>query len=179
MQWGCATKPSDASDLKAIGLGMRESACMSEGKWRLRCLLLLWRTWARVWPKRLPNVGSLLHAVPRGDLLLPKVLAQPKTHLRPRITPELSRTAARHGGVLNDSALSRAAKRSRLERIVRAHVVRTEMAQEATSALRLDAAARTTQRWRCRAKLMELGCATLLLCGLTLRVGQQSRNRRG
>ena len=35
------------------------------------------------------------------------------------LTPELSRTAARHGGVVHVTALSRAAKRSRLERIVR------------------------------------------------------------
>ena len=119
MQRGWRTKPCHASDLKAIGLGMRESACMSEGKWRLRCLLLLWRTWARVWPKRLPNVGSLFHAVPRGDLFLPKVLAQPKTLLRPRITPELSRTdlwPRRCDNLPNNSA---ATKRSRLERIVR------------------------------------------------------------
>ena len=38
-------------------------------------------------------------------------------HVR-RLTPELSRTAARHGGVVHVTALSRAAKRSRLERIV-------------------------------------------------------------
>ena len=37
------------------------------------------------------------------------------------LTPELSRTAARHGGVVHATALSRAAKRSRLERIVRFH----------------------------------------------------------
>ena len=113
MQWGCATKPSDASDLKAIGIGMGESAWTGEGTWRLRCLLLLWRAYARGWPKRLPNAGMLFHAVPRGDLMLPKVLAQPKTLLRPRITPELSRPA--HCG----TGRSETAKRARLERIVR------------------------------------------------------------
>ena len=39
--------------------------------------------------------------------------------LWPCLTPELSRTAARHGGVVHVTALSRAAKWSRLERIVR------------------------------------------------------------
>ena len=56
---------------------------------------LLWRALATIWPKRLPNVGSLFHAVPRGDQFLPKDLAKPKIFLWPRITPELSRTTLR------------------------------------------------------------------------------------
>ena len=91
MQWDCTTKPGNTSDLKARLGGMRESAWQGEGKWRLHCLLLLWRALATIWPKRLPNAGILFHAVPRADLSLPKVLAQPKTLVRPRITPELSR----------------------------------------------------------------------------------------
>ena len=42
------------------------------------------------------------------------------------LTPELSRTAARHGGVVHVTALSRAAKRSRLERIVRPRALSSE-----------------------------------------------------
>ena len=95
MQWGCTTKPGYASDLKVRTDGTREPASGGESKWRLRYRHLLWRALATIGPKRLRNVGILFHAVPRGDLFLPKVLAQPKTLLRPRITPEISRTAKR------------------------------------------------------------------------------------
>ena len=95
MQWGCTTKPGYASDLKVRTDGTREPASGGESKWRLRYLHLLWRALATIWPKRLPNVGSLFHAVPRGDQFLPKDLAKPKIFLWPRITPELSRTALR------------------------------------------------------------------------------------
>ena len=116
MQWGCTTKLCDTRDLKAIAGGTRESAWIGEGK-KAAALpaFLLWRALATIWPKRLPNVGSLFHAVPRGDQFLPKDLAKPKIFLWPRITPELSRPA-RCG-----SGRSETAKRARLERIVRHH----------------------------------------------------------
>ena len=105
----------------------------------------------------------------RCELSVPKlpaaIVARGEQSAMRGLTPELSRTAARHGGVVHVTALSRAAKRSRLERIVRPQPVVVVHGHEAPNyCSRTHIACRFAVRRRmtcCRQQSLVLGTQIL------------------